>query len=455
MNWGDSGSAIKVNPGSAVRCEEYYGREGVTWTQRSQRGISFRYLPAGAIFAAKGPSIFAVEKRSTWFLLSVLNSRVIDFVVDATTSFGSYQVGAIQVLPMATAGTDVTKRLEGLARAIHDVKARWDEGNETSARFGVPWIAGGDLIDASMTVATRLDRVEGREVVEEARIGELYEQLNDEVYRLYSIPDTTRTTIEEVLSDRPPEVLWPQMEGKTAEQKRMEHVFRLLSYAVKRVVEADEDGIVPFAAMSGESSLVDRVRAELETLFPALEVGDVEAEMAKELRPRVKGHPRTRGIGDWLGSAFFRFHCSLYKSRPVFWHIASSQGNSPFAFGVLVHYHRFNKNGIAQLRGRYLRDAIETFGREAAVAGKSGDTSARQDSVAALEEAQDLDRRLQRVQEGRCDGPEGGKGDLRILTPWKAPGARPNGWDPDLDDGVKVNIGPLQRAGVLRLAKVV
>jgi hypothetical protein len=36
----------------------------------------------------------------------------------------------------------------------------------------------------------------------------------------------------------------------------------------------------------------------------------------------------------------------------------------------------------------------------------------------------------------------------------KKPEDRPKGWAPDLDDGVKVNIEPLQKAGVLRLARV-
>ena len=110
---------------------------------------------------------------------------------------------------------------------------------------------------------------------------------------------------------------------------------------------------------------------------------------------------------------------------------------------------------MAQLRGQYLRDAIETFRREAALADKDGRTDARQDWQSRLEEAQELDERLQRVQEGYHDGPEGGDTDYRILTPWKAPDDRPNGWEPDLDDGVKVNIQPLQKAGVLRVAKVV
>jgi hypothetical protein len=72
-----------------------------------------------------------------------------------------------------------------------------------------------------------------------------------------------------------------------------------------------------------------------------------------------------------------------------------------------------------------------------------------------LEEAQELDRRLQWIQEERHEGREGGDQDFRILTPWKSPEKRPKGWDPDLDDGVKVNMQPFQKAGVLRITKVV
>jgi hypothetical protein len=58
------------------------------------------------------------------------------------------------------------------------------------------------------------------------------------------------------------------------------------------------------------------------------------------------------------------------------------------------------------------------------------------------------------VQEGHHEGPEGAGPDYRILTPWKTPDQRPNGWDPDLDDGVKVNIEPLQKIGALRIGRV-
>ena len=70
------------------------------------------------------------------------------------------------------------------------------------------------------------------------------------------------------------------MTGTAPDQKRMEHVWRLLSYAVKRIVESDEDGLVPFLPVSGEVPLLDRVHAELGRLFPARDVNEVEVEIA-------------------------------------------------------------------------------------------------------------------------------------------------------------------------------
>ena len=430
-------------------------RPGLTWPARTQRGFNVRLLPEGCIFSHKGPSIFPSEPAHAWYLLAIVNSAFAEYLLQGLTSFGSWETAAVKKLPVPKCSHEESEALGTRAADIFLAKSAWDVGNETSTRFQRPWLLGEQFADTPTPISTRLDRLAEHEIAEEQRIQHLYTKLNDETYRLYGISDATRGAIEETLGDRPLEVLWPQMEGKTPEQKRMEHVFRLLSHVVKRVVEADEDGIVPIMRVAGETSLADRVHRELEALFPTLDVGHVEAEIANELKKNVKGYRRTSGIAEWLEDCFFPFHCSMYKKRPIIWHIASGQGTSPCAFGALVHYHRFDKNRMAQLRSQYLRDAMETFRREAALADKDRRTSARQDWQARLEEAQELDRRLQRVQEGYHDGRDGGDTDYRILTPWKAPDERPNGWEPDLDDGVKVNIEPLQKAGVLRVAKVV
>jgi hypothetical protein len=455
VNWDRSGAAIRTFERSYIRNEDYYFKPGLTWPLRTQRGFNLRVMPEGCVFGHKGPAIFPDRKQDTHFLLGVANSTAAEYLLSGLMSFGSWEVGVIKRLPIPKPSATLHDRIAQIAKTIHDAKASWDEGNETSTRFRAPWLLRDDLVEDAMSVPARLERLAALETEEEARIQEIYAELNDLAYKLYGIPEKTRGSIEETLGDRPPEVLWPQMEGKTVEQKRMEHVFRLLSYTVKRVVEEDDDGIVPFQPAAGESGLVDRVRHELQTLFPERDVGEVEVALANELKKNVKGYRRTDGISEWLKHAFFEYHASLYQKRPILWHIASNQGTAPSAFGVLVHYHRFDGNRMAQLRAQYLRDATHTFRREAGLADKEGRTEARTEWQARLEEAEELDRRLQWVQEGHHEGPEGGDRDYRILTPWKPPEARARAWAPDVDDGVKVNVEPLQKAGVLRVAKVI
>jgi hypothetical protein len=377
----------------------------------------------------------------------LLNSSFVEYIASALTSFGSWEVHVLRAIPLPSPRSERAVRIGEIGQAIYKTKESWDEGNEASTHFSVPWLLRNTTSGRQPSILSRLGHLAELEASEEARIQQLYAELNDEIYRLYDIPDSTRSIVEETLGNRPPEILWPQMEGHSVEQKRMEHIFRLLSYAVKRVVEADEDGVVPFVSMVGEPSLFERVLDELHSFFPDREIGQVETEIVNELNKSVKGYLRTRSLAEWLENAFFKYHSGLYKSRPIFWHIASSQGTDPFAFGALIHYHKFNRDRMAKLRAQYLREAIETFRREAARADKEGRVDDRIEWQSRLEEAQKLDRQLQQVQEG--------EGELGIQTPWKTPAERPQGWDPDLDDGVKVNIEPLQKAGVLRIAKVI
>jgi hypothetical protein len=454
VNW--TSAAIKVMEGiGRVQNVGHYFKPGLTWPRRTQRGFNLRMLPPGCVFADKGPAIFPVRDGDAPFLLGIINSAATEYLLRGLMSFGSWEVGVIKRLPIPQPKSIQRQQISEQAKAIHDTKATWDGGNEISTCFSGPWLLRNDIIDVTASIPGRLDHLAGYEAAGEALVQRLYAELNDEVYKLYGIPDSTRVIIEETLCERPPEVLWPQMEGKDVEQKRMEHVFRLLSYAVKRVVEADADGIVPFSPAAHEPSLLERVQRELQTLFPEHDVGQIEVEIANELKKNVTGYRRTNGIGEWLENVFFEYHCALYKKRPILWHIASSQGTTQFAFGSLCLYHKFDRSRMAKLRARYLKDAIDEFRREAAFADKAGRTDDRLEWQARLEEAQELDHRLQRVQEGYREGPEGGEDDYRILTPWKSKDERPKGWDPDLDDGVKVNIEPLQKAGVLRIAKVV
>jgi hypothetical protein len=460
FDWTDNGRDFKAvvadKYGSAsrfVKSESDYFKKGITWVQTTVLGINARLLPAVGIFGVASPTFFPKSEEDFDLLLAVMNSHVFNLLAHcvANRNWGATAIGTI---PVPSVSVSLRPAIEKCCRSIFSSKTSWDEGSEICTRFRSPWLLCED-IGIEGNLPARLDKLAKFEAAEEGDIQQLYAQLNTEIYKLYGIPDKTRTIIEETLGERPPEILWPQMEGKSVDQKRMEHVWRLLSYLVKRVVDADEDGIVPFEARAEKASLIDRVREELTILFPDHDANKIEVEIINELKTRVTGYRSVASIEQWIEDVYFEFHCSLYKNRPIIWHITSKPGRGPQAFGALCHYHKFDSNRMAKLRGSYLRDAIQTFKREAALAAQEGRTEDRQEWQTKLEEVQELDRKLQLVQEGFFEGKEGGDRDFRILTPWKSPDERPKGWNPDIDDGVAVNIGPLQRAGVLRKEKVV
>ena len=433
------------------RDRSIYFRKGLTWSYRSQRGFSVRILPGDGVHGHVGHSFFPEEDELSFYLLGILNSVLLEYVLGVFSAFGKYELFMVGRLPIAVPKLASQSNVARISESIHTAKKTWDQGGESSPQFLTPWLLLESPQVANESLTERLSAVIAHELELDAKIKDQYRELNDEVFRIYGISSSTKGLVETALVGRPPEVLWQQMEGKTTAQKRMEHVWRLLSYAVKRVVEGDEDAILPFLPVASQVPLVDRVIAELGKLIPGRDINDVEVEIVNELKRKVKGYDRVESIREWLENVYFDFHASLYKSRPIFWHISSKQGKGPAAFSVLVHYHRFDKERMAKLRGVYLRDTLGVFRREAALANQEGRAEDRLEWQAKVEETEELDRRLKQVQEGFHQGLE----EFRILTPWKTEAVRPKGWDPDINDGVKVNIEPLQRAGVLRIPEVI
>jgi hypothetical protein len=449
--WHNNGEDIRSFDRAFIRNESLYLRPGLTWPLRTQRGFNIRALPTGCIFGHKGPAVFPNRDAHQTYILGTLNSALAEYLLKCFVSFGSWEVGAVKRIPVPQPSAAAEQAIGALAKRLHDAKATWDLGNEICTRFDRPWLLRPAIRGAATTLAPTLDAVLAHETARDTELTTAYRHLNDEVYRVYGVNNALRARLEAAIGERPPELIWPQMEGKTSEQRRMEHVCRLLAYAAKCVIEEDDDGLVSLQSVAQEQSLLERVRAKLASFFPEQDSHTLEIEIVNELKKRAKGYRRTDTLQEWLTDAFFDFHCDLYQQRPILWNLASSQDSADPAFSVIVHYHRFDHDLLAKLRSVHVRDRMTTLRREAAQAGKDGREDDRLQFLAALEEVEAFDRKLARLHEGHHSGAEGGDDDYRILTPWKKPADRPKGWQPDIDDGVKVNIAPLARTGLLRI----
>jgi hypothetical protein len=442
----DKYAYLKGNTDWVIHPENSYFAAGLTYPRRTQRGFNVRALPAGCVFGEKGPSIFSKQHSDEDFLLGVLNTTACEYFSRVMMSFGSYETGVIQKLPIPRPSVELKRHIALLARRIFDAKAAWDEGNEISTRFKEPWLAAALRERPERPLAEALEALLARQAAVDAEIQAWYAELDGAVFDAYGLSPETREVVATDLGPRPPELIWPQVEGKSAEQKRMEHVIRLLSFCVKRTLEGDDDGIVPLVACNNEPPLEERVLAALAELVGADRAHVFEGEIASELRKKVPGYRRADSIGDFLANVYFEHHVRLYKSRPIFWHLASApEGGGTPAFAVLVHYHRFRKDALRKLRGAHVRSFIERRQRDLALARQANRTDEVLEIQRDIEEVQAFDTKLQGLEEGR----------FPIRVPWKTTAEQPKGWDPDLDDGVRVNILPLQTAGLLRIPRVV
>ena len=135
----------------------------------------------------------------------------------------------------------------------------------------------------------------------------------------------------------------------------------------------------------------------------------------------------------WLRDKFFAEHCKLFHNRPFIWHIWDGRKDG---FHALVNYHRLAGPGgegrrtLESLAYAYLNDWIQRqrVGQSEGVSG----------SDARLAHALDLQQQLERILEGEppCD----------LFVRWKPLHAQAIGWEPDLDDGARLNIRPFMRA---------
>ena len=157
---------------------------------------------------------------------------------------------------------------------------------------------------------------------------------------------------------------------------------------------ADEDGIVCLAPVRGETSAVERLRRLLATALGKEWSAAKEREVLLATAVENNAKKPEPDLESWLCSAFFSEHCKLFDSRPFIWQIWDGH---PHGFSALVNYHKLvapngqGRKTLELLAYTYLGDWID-------------------------------------------------------FVRWKPLQQQAIGWDPDINDGVRLNIRPFLSA---------
>ena len=192
---------------------------------------------------------------------------------------------------------------------------------------------------------------------------------------------------------------------------------------------SDDDGILCLPAVRGEASAVVRLRALLAKAFGKEWSAAREAQLLKD------ADSEGISLAQWLRDKFFEQHVARFQKRPFIWHVWDGHKDG---FSALLNYHTLTRAKLQTLIHTYLGDWI-TQQRRAVDAGGSQAGEA----TLKLAKAEALKVQLEAIAQGEQP--------FDIFVRWKPLKQQPIGWDPDLNDGVRMNIRPFVQAGVLRI----
>lgn len=216
---------------------------------------------------------------------------------------------------------------------------------------------------------------------------------------------------------------WP---AESDEEMELADEARTLTEEVKAFDSlTDDDGIFCIPSVNAEQAGADRLRAFLQTVFGA----EYNTRTVTELL--AKEGVKASNLEDWLRNEFFLQHCKVFGNRPFLWQIWDGRKDG---FSVIVNYHKLNKENLSKLIYTYLGDWIRMCEAKRN-AGESG-------ADGLLDAAKKLQEKLILILNGEAP--------YDIFVRWKPLSEQPIGWEPDLNDGVRLNIRPFVEAGILR-----
>jgi len=235
-----------------------------------------------------------------------------------------------------------------------------------------------------------------------------------------------QVAVARLLGYRWPAELDEKMELADEQRAWVKRCEALLSFA-------DDDGIVCIPPVRGEASAADRLLNLLAAAYGEAWSTDVLTELLKQADHAGKT------LETWLRDKFFTQHFKLFQHRPFIWQIWDGL---PDGFSALVNYHKLDRKNLETLIYTYLGDWISRQKQD-----MNNGIDGAEERLAAAEA---LKKKLEQILEGEAP--------YDIFVRWKPIEQQAIGWEPDLNDGVRLNIRPFMNvadvkkkgAGILR-----
>lgn len=126
VDWENEGIELQkylVSRGQDLHAQEYYYKEGLTYSASGSKGVSFRYLPKNHLFDIGGSSIFLNKDfQNIFYLGAVLNSNVVTYISNCLNPTVNIQPSDLKRIPFVIPPKHQEELISNLAKTNIEIK---------------------------------------------------------------------------------------------------------------------------------------------------------------------------------------------------------------------------------------------------------------------------------------------------------------------------------------------
>lgn len=405
-------------------------------------------------------------------MLGVLNSKLVAWILDLLNPSVNFQGGDIERIPLPD---NINQTItDHVVRALSLAKEDSAE-SETTYDFVAPPAWQGlnhrdteaqrpeDTEQNSESLCLCASVVQKTPAQRHTELAAIEREIDEEVYRLYGIAGEDRAAIEAELNHRDTEAqsLEDEDEPNRSEDDESESLSlsasvvddpaalarRWLSYALGVALGRFKPGV---AGTIGCGRFAPELAAQLRALADEDGLGLIEPNHPDDLVARIErtlelmvgeeaaSHLISAATGGkalaaYLTGEFYKEHTRQYRKRPVYWLLQSPRRS----FSLLLFHERLTADSLPLILGnRYLQ------GRVNALRGRLGELQAQGAAAAPGRDRKAVERERDEVADRLTDAEELVRLVREVIERTSERGAVV-GWQPDIDDGVLINLAPL------------
>ncbi|RRO07248.1 BREX-1 system adenine-specific DNA-methyltransferase PglX [Pectobacterium aquaticum] len=370
---------------SAVRNEEYYFREGVTWSKISQGNFCVRYRPEGFVFDDTGRCGFSNDKNELLYAAGLMCTPVANHYLSILAPTLSFTSGELSSIPFPTYEVQITELVrKAIDISRHDWDSKeisWDfkslsltENNESSRLkliFNDKLLSNSKMVELLLSIENDINDI----FIEKVGLKKsLINGVSKDNITLFCNPlhryknasndeDKYNRYLTELVEDILSYIIGCQMgrysldrEGLVYAHEGNKGFAELATEGAYKTFPADEDGILPLIDSDWfDDDVSARVKEFVRTIWGEEHLPEnldfiAESLCLYAIKPK-KGESSLDTIRRYLSTQFWKDHMKMYKKRPIYWLFSSGKEK---AFECLVYLHRYNEGTLSRMRTEYV-----------------------------------------------------------------------------------------------------